>query len=298
MSYFSHLFSNVKLLFNSFSYNYDPPNSRFDPQSTLNSAIIECSNQGKLLLLRLTESNQDMENSLNLPPESFLIYQIPYNSRHSFQITSDLPISSFPFTGLFFCPTSNPKNMRLLFTVNTTNDFLKVPSFYDELAADLIERRERYHATQVAREILTNQDQEYQEVLNEAKKIEEERHKKEERERVIENHKEIKKSAALKRYNLLPSQIDHNDPSAITIRCMIANKTQKERIFSKNEPARNLYDFVNIDFAPEDPKIMFGFPSRTLTTNDLDKTFAELGFSKKETVFVDSNDSDEEEESD
>ncbi|OHT11077.1 hypothetical protein TRFO_04012 [Tritrichomonas foetus] len=121
--------------------------------------------------------------------------------------------------------------------------------------------------------------------------MQEEKKKKE----AIEN-REQKVQNALRRYNSMPAPPPKDSPHKLSVKFMIANQPPKFREFFITDKAKLLYDYVSVDFAPNEPKITFGFPTKTLSTQDFEKTFAELKFAKKETVFVDSDDDEEEED--
>lgn len=296
MNYFSRIKTICSRFFKSFRYDYDPPNAQCSPPLSLNSAIRDCSNQGKLLILNLTMNGEKIDVPLDFPEEDYIVYSAPFNSRSTFNLARNFQIDTLPFVGLFFCRTKNAIDIQLIDKIVDVEDYLRVGNHFRRLSRELYERRDKYVINEESRSIITDQDQEFNEVLREVQEKEEIQKQKMLREEKIKENKKQKVDQALKRYNSMPCPPPKGDPKTVSIKFMLTGKQSKVREFSSSDEAKLLYDFVSIEYAPNQPKIKFGFPQRTLSMQDMEKTLSELRFAKKETVFVESDDEEEEEE--
>lgn len=296
MNYFSRLKGICGRFIKSFRYDYEPPNTQCNPPQQLLTVIRDCSNQGKLLIINLTLNGEKINIPLDFPEEDYIVYSAPFNSKCTFNYVRNFQIDTLPFVGVFFCRTKEVSDVQFLIKIVNLNDLNNVAAIFRRLSRELYERRDRYVITQESRIIINDQDQQYNEILLEAQKNEEIQRQQEIRETEIEKNKQAKIKHALKRYNSMPAPPPRDDPKTVSVKFMITGKQAKVREFRATDTARLLYDFVSIDYAPETPKILYGFPQRTLSQSDLDRTLSDLKFAKKETVIVQSDDDEEEEE--
>lgn len=296
MNYFGRLKGIFGRFFKSFRYDYDPPYAQCSPPISLSRAINDCSQQGKLLILCLTLNGEKVNVPLDFPEEDYIVYSAPFNSRSTFDLARNFQVDSVPFVGLFFCRTKNASDVQLIDKIADVDDYLKVGSHFRRLSRELYDRRDKYVMNEEARLILTDQDQEYNQVLRKAQEMEEIEKKKKEHEEKIKQDKIEKKDRAIRRYNSMPAPPSKGDPQSISVRFMLTGKPTKEREFKMSDEAQLLYDYVSIDYAPNQPVIKYGYPPRALSMQDMDKTLSDLRFAKKETVFVESDDEEEEEE--
>ncbi|KAH0786900.1 UBX domain containing protein [Histomonas meleagridis] len=283
----------IKSLFRSFKESYVPSQAFCETDKTLRSSICDCSNQGKLLILHLTYNGVESQITFDPPHEDYIIFKAPYNSKNAYEISRSLPINSLPFLGVFFCPSSNVSDIRKLFEISSQNDLNRLYRLSRPLQNELLKRRRRYQNSQQSRDIIIDQDREYNEILAQVQREEAEVAQKKAEEEAEKEYEENVRLTALCRFNSLPPEPPQDSPETIKIRCMITGKPAKMRGFSKSDPAQLLFDFVWVDFAPMKPTIKFGFPPKELKEEDADKTFGELGFSRRETVQVDTEEIDE-----
>lgn len=278
------------------SYAYEPPGSHCNPPQSIQSAVSECSDQGKLLILHLSLNEQTANFIQELSNEDFVIFSSPFNSRASFHITRNLPVSSLPFVGLFYCPSRNTSDVQLVDTFKNANEFSRIRGHFRRFSSFLQERRNQYISREVARTIVIDQDAEYNEILHQAQLIERKKQEELEKERKKEENKQQKINNALRRFNSLPNPPPKDDALTYDVQFIISNQKPKIRTFKATDEVSLLYDFVAVDVAPNTPVIKVGFPPRTLTRDDFHKSLSDLQFAKKQTVFVTSDDDEEEEE--
>lgn len=246
-----------------------------DEPNKLNDAIKQTYKQGKLLILHVYDGDTPKFTSIELPESDFLIFNTKL-TQSVFSFLLNYKVSSIPFCGCFYCPSDNPSDCKCIRQIPREEEIALVFQSFFAYKDFLLDRRYRENN----REIINEQDQQYQEEYQNQLDFEEEEYAEEEDIQYLDN---FTKEEVEARFSSLPEEPSENDPDAITVKCNINGKT-KVRRFLITDSAAFLYDFVAIDTFPEIPLIRYGFPSIQL--EDYDKTFADLHFSKKEMVYV------------
>ena len=284
MQYFNSVISCLKRLTEGFSESYIPPGTSKPNGPTLKQVITDCSKQGKLLLLNLTNGDKTALRSIHLPEENFVIYTAPFNQIGTYETARFMPVSCLPFCGLFLCVTPLPADCTLLDTFSKETDLSRaIQHFMDNLEL-LMHRRDEYEARQENINIVVDQDFEFnrleKEALEEQAREEREKLEQEKREKEI---KELEMTVRA-RFAALPPEPSATEKEIVTLRCKMPTGETKTRSFMKSHPVQYLYDYVAIDTYPKLPVLKYGFPTKR--AKELSKTFAQEGFAKKETVIV------------
>lgn len=292
MNYLRSIGRAISLLAHSFTYSYVPPLAECTLPMTLAEAVSECSIRGKLLVLHLTKNKRTVDVSVDLPEETFVILTAPFNSPFAYEASRFFDLDSLPFIGVFFCPTSSPSDAQLINRITTENDIRVVLRQLEtsHLAVELAGRRSRFEQRESSRVLINEQDSAYEEVLREAQRRKEEKRRIKQANAKKEEEKQTKVAYALKRYHSMPAEPQPDTSDTVLIQFLIDGKDTKRRVFRKSDKAQMLLDFVAVDCAPHEPVLRFGFPARSLSPNDRDKTLAELGFARKEIVTVEPDD--------
>ena len=299
MRYFHSIQQNFKLLLKSFSLNYQPLNAPSFNSQTLSEAIEECSKQGKLLIIHLTKNGDSITVPLEFSPDNFLVYTTPFNSNESYDISQQLSISSLPFAGLYFCPTRHLKDLEFLQPLNTMQSLSTVHAHFERKMQILFNKREDYQTMKANREVLGEQNQEYDRVVMEVAQEEERLLRIEESERKKAEHLERQIQEAKERYNALPPEPSPSDPNRITIKAMLPGSGSKQRMFLSSEPIIHLLDWINIDYTPIQFSVAYGYPQKIINYKNVDiinQTFKEGQFAKNDVVYINVEGEEEEEE--
>jgi len=283
MGYFFQVADCLKRLVASFHFSYSPPCEVDTEVRSLATAISDCYNQGKLLVLHLTDKSK-ISLKLDLNEEDFIVYTAPFNSSKVYEVARCFPINGLPFVGLFYCPTSNYNDAQLIDKIVDIDDLLRTGVHLNRLKNTLYERRSNYVIRETERNVLTDQDVAYEEALLEMKRLEEEEIQKMANIEEMKRRKQLIIDECERRFHKLPSEPSSNDPNSITLKISLPNSEPKIRRFMKTDPLQFLYDYVAFDGAPNPPKIKFGFPPQKV--KNLERTFEEYQFMKKDSVFV------------
>lgn len=296
MNYFSRIIKCTKLLFHSFSFQYDPPMSQCNPPQSLLSAIVECSQRGKLLILHLTINKKAIETPINLPEDDFLIYTAPFNSRVAFDISRGFAIDSLPFAGLFFCPSGSPSDVQLIDKIVDLEDVARARQHFRRYQNEMYDRRANYIAHESNRNIINDQDSEFLEAERLARQQEEEERRLQELERQKEERIRQKERELEEKLKNLPPEPSPDDPDKVTIKFVLPNGEHKVRKFSRSNSLTVMHDFVAPIGGPvKKPIISYGFPIRSVSQDMNNRTFKdEVDFHKSETVYVEFDDYDDE----
>jgi hypothetical protein len=143
--------------------------------------------------------------------------------------------------------------------------------------------------------IVNEQDLAYEEALAEARRREAE---KEEARRAVERaeaERKAKIAGAVKRFNSLPADIAKANPSeVVSARFTMSRGQVKLRDFLRSDTVADLFAFVDIDYAPKEPILRYGFPPKVLRRSEGMVKLGELGVSRKETFQVLSSDDEDE----
>lgn len=295
MTYVKRTLELLKRFVQSFNQNYVPQMSECETPTSLEEAVTTCYKRGMLLVLNLTVHGKKVNVPLELPKDDFMVFTAPYNSKSVYDIVRRLSIDTLPFVGLFFCPTMQAVDMQLIIKIADQNDALCAPHYFQEFSRELMERRARYEVREATRNIVNEQDREYEEVLKEAQRREAEEARKIEEQRKLQEEIKLKRSVALKRHSSLPA-VEGDPKDMITIRFLISGREPKTRVFLKTDKVSSLYDFVAIETAPKEPVLKFGFPTRTFSMDDRQKTLEEMKFVRRETVLVEDDEEEEDDE--
>jgi hypothetical protein len=202
-----------------------------------------------------------------------------------------MSIGSLPFVGVFFCPTRSPGDAELLDKVTDIEGVFRAVKHLEVKKRELLRRRGRYTMKESARNIISEQDLQYEEALREAVRQEEEEKRKEEENRRKEQMSRECIEDAKKRFENLKNFQD-GVGSKITIRFRRIGKGEKERDFWTGDDVARLFDFVDIDVAPK--KTILKFPGSGKEIRDgCGQALGELGFGRKEIIMVESDDEEE-----
>ena len=299
MRYCRAIVQNFKLLLNSFSFNYDPPNAPSLNPQTLKVAIEDCSKQGKLLIIHFTKNGKLINIPLEFQPDNFFIYTTPYNSRESYEVSQHLQCPTLPYAALYFCPTRHLKDIEFLQSLTTMQSLSTVHLHFERKMQILFNKREDYQNIMTQREVVDEQNQEYDRIINEIHQEEERQLQLEETERKKAEHIERQIQEVKKRYNSLPPEPSSSDPNKITIKAMLPGSGSKQRMFSNLEPISHLLDWIGIDLTPIQFNVSYGYPQKIISYKDFDiinQTFKEGQFAKNDVVYISIEEEEEEEE--
>jgi hypothetical protein len=256
--------------------------------------------KGKLLVLHLTHRGNSVPLALtHLSEEDFFVYSSPFTSLEAYASGRDLIAGPLPFLGLFFCPTSSPSDAQLLDRLCDTDDLIRATDHVRSRRRELAARRDTFRAKNSNRKILSEQDLAYEAALAEMRRLEEEERLAEERKKADEAERKAKRSGAAARYNALqPVPPNANPADIMSVKFLVQDREPKVRDFLKSDIVQRLFDFIDIDFAPLLPVLMYGFPPTKLDRSEkcVGKTLAEFRFAKKEIVRVITDGEGEEED--
>lgn len=288
MSFFRQIRSCLKYLANSFKPDYCPPGCASNGNN-LESIINDCSVQGKILILHLT--NNQVKSNIDLTQfdeENYIVYEAPYNSRECYEITRNLSLTCLPSVSLYFCRTKYWRDMMMIREIKSINDIKIARRLIFMLRDELGKRKRSFNNSKISRVILDDQDKEYNEILEQVQKEEREKLQKEEEEKREKEKIENKKQEAFNRFNSLPPE--PTNEGCIEVMFKICNKPTKSRKFLKTDQIQLMFDFVDIDITPSNTLIKYGYPIKTINEEDKVKTFEEMKFGKRVVVQVDQDD--------